>query len=61
MMVCHKHKSGLGLYKIVVYCKAIVHESTILSFPPPTCIVNPGIVLWHDYRAVYDSPPNSYL
>ena len=26
--------SGIGLYKMFVYFGAIVHESTILSFPP---------------------------
>jgi len=38
----------LGLYKIFVYFEAIVHESTILSFPPPTCIAHPGAILLHD-------------
>jgi len=35
-------------YKIFVYFEAIVHESTILSFPPPTCIAHPGAILLHD-------------
>ena len=38
----------LGLYKLFVYFEAIVHESTILSFPPPTCIAHPGATLLHD-------------
>jgi len=33
-----------------------VHESTILSCPPPTCIAHPGAMLLHDYWAVYDPP-----
>jgi len=46
----------LGLYKIFVYFEAVVHESTILSFPPPTCIAHPGAILLHGYWTVYDSP-----
>jgi len=46
----------LGLYKRFFPCEAAVHESTILSFPPPTCIAHPGAILLHDYWAVYDSP-----
>jgi len=33
-----------------------VHESIILSFPPPICIARPGAILLHNYWAVYDSP-----
>ena len=33
-----------------------MHESTILSFPSPTCIAHPSAILLHDYPAVYDSP-----
>jgi len=33
-----------------------VHESTIVSFPPPTCIAHPGAILSHEYWTVYDSP-----
>ena len=43
---------GFGLYKIFVYFGAIVHESTILSFPPPTCIGHTVAMLLHDYWAV---------
>jgi len=46
----------LGLYKIGFYFEAFVYESTILSFPAPTCIVYPGAILLHDYWAVYDLP-----
>jgi len=46
----------LGLYKIFVYVEAVGHESTILSFPPSTCIAHPAPVLLHDYWTVYDSP-----
>ena len=47
---------GLGLYEIFVHFEAVVQESTILSFPAPTCIAHPGAILLHDYWAVYDSP-----
>ena len=39
----------LGLYTIFVYFEAVVHESTIFSFPPPTCIAHPGAIPMHDY------------
>ena len=48
-------------YKIFVYFEAVVHESTILSFPPPTCIAHPGAILLHDYWTVYDSPSDLRL
>jgi len=52
-----KHASlQFGLYKIFVYFEAVVHESTILSFPPPTCIAHPGAILLHDSRTIYESP-----
>jgi len=38
----------VGLYKIFVYVEAIVHKSTILSCPLPTCIAHPGTILLHD-------------
>jgi len=44
------------LYEILFYSEAVVHESTIFSIPPPTCIARPGAILLHDYWAVYDSP-----
>jgi len=34
----------LSLFTIFVYFEAIVHEPTILSFPPPTCIAHPGAI-----------------
>ena len=45
-----------SLYKIFVYFEAVVHESTIRSFLPPTCIAYLGAILLHDYWTVYDSP-----
>jgi len=51
--VGHPH---LSLYKIFVYFEAVVHESAILSFPPPTCVVHPGAILLHDYWTVFHSP-----
>ena len=46
----------LGLYTIFVNFEAVVHESTILSFAPPTCIAHPGAILLHDYWTVYNFP-----
>jgi len=40
---------GFGLYKIFVNVEAVVHESTHLSFPPPTCIAHLGAIPLHDY------------
>ena len=51
-------RSGIGLHKIVDYFEAVVHESTILAPPPPTCIAHPGPILLHEYLTVYDSPPD---
>jgi len=55
MQTC-KVGEGVGLYKIFVYFEAVVNESTILSFPPPTCIAHSGAILLQDHRTVYDSP-----
>jgi len=46
---------GFSLYKIFFHFEAVVHESIIISFPPPTCIAHPGAILLHDYWTVYDS------
>jgi len=54
--VCSCSVSRFGLYKIFFYLEAFAHESTILSFPAPTCIAHPGAILLHDYWAIYDSP-----
>ena len=32
----------LRLYEIFVYFEAVVHEATILSIPPPTCVAHAG-------------------
>jgi len=48
--------SRVGLHKRFVYVEAIVHESTILSFPPSTRIAHPGAIFLRDYWTVYDSP-----
>jgi len=32
----------VSLHKIFVYVEAVVHESPILAFSPPTCIAHPG-------------------
>jgi len=44
----------IGLYKRFVHFEAVVHESTILSFPPPTCVAHPVAIRLHDYWTVYD-------
>ena len=49
-------KRRLGLYKICFYFEAFVHDSTILAFPAPTCIAHPGVIPFHDYWSVYDTP-----
>jgi len=47
----------LGLYKILYYLEAFVHDSIILSLPPPTCIARTIAILLHVYCAIYDAPP----
>jgi len=44
--------SRFGLHKIFVYVQAVVHEPTVLSFPPPTCIVHLGAILLHVYWTI---------
>ena len=46
----------VGLYKILFYFEAVVHESIILLLPPPTCIAHTIAILLHDYCAIYDPP-----
>jgi len=46
----------VGLYKIIFYYEAFVHESNILVFPPPTCIGHTVAILLHDFGAVYEPP-----
>jgi len=41
--------SGIGLYKILFYFEAFVHESIILLLPPPACIARTIAVLLHVY------------
>ena len=50
--------SGLGLYKILVYLEAFVHESIILLSPTSTCIARTIAMLLHVYCAIYDAPPD---
>ena len=52
------YKFRVGLYKIFVYFEAVVHRSSILLFPPPTCIAHPGAILLHNYWTVYGFPPD---
>jgi len=53
-------EQGLG-YKLAFtrYCSTsrLVHESTILLLPPPTCIACTIAILVHGYCAIYDAPP----
>ena len=47
----------LGLYKILFYLKAFVHESIILLSPPPACMAHTVAVVLHVYCAIYGAPP----
>jgi len=51
----------LGLYTILFYFEAFVHESIILSLPPATCIARTIVMLVHVYRAIYDASPTPHL
>ena len=53
--MCRHCYSIFGLYKMFVYFEDVVHESTILSPPPHTCIAHPSAILLHDYWTGYDS------
>ena len=44
-----------GLYKILFYFEAFVHESTI-RIPPPTCKAYPIAIRLHDHCAIYVPP-----
>jgi len=48
---------GVVLYKILFDFEAFVHESIILSLPPPICIALTIAIRLHDYCAIYDAPP----
>ena len=54
------HTPMFGLYKIFFYFESFVHESTMLSFPLPTCIAHPGAMplarLLGSLRAPSDLP-----
>ena len=47
---------GFGLHKIFVSVEPCVYESNLLSFPAPTCIAHPGVILVHGYWAVHPPP-----
>jgi len=49
--------AGFGLYKILFYFEAFVHESIILLLPPPTCIAHMVARLLQDYCAIFEPPP----
>ena len=49
--------SVFGLYRIVFYFEAFVHESIILVLPPPTCTARTIAIRLHVYSAVCDAPP----
>ena len=46
----------IGLYKILFYVEAFVHESVLLLLPPLTCIARIIAILLHIYCAIYDAP-----
>jgi len=52
-----RSRAWVGLYKILVYFEAFVHESIILLSPPPTCTDRTIAILLHVYCAIYDAPP----
>jgi len=45
-----------GLYKILFYFEAFVHESIIRVLPTPTCTALAIAMLLHVYCAIYDAP-----
>jgi len=48
----------VGLYYILFYFENCWHESIILVFPPPSCIVLTNPILLHVYCAIYEAPPD---
>jgi len=53
--------SGGGLYKILFYFEAHVHESIIFYCSLPTRIAHTIALRLHDYCAMYDAPPTPPL
>jgi len=51
----------VGLYKILFYFEALVHESIIRALPAPTCIARTIAILPHVYCAIYNAPPTPLL
>jgi len=47
----------IGLYKILLYCKAFVSESSSSLYCPSICNAHTIAILLHDYCAVYALPP----
>ena len=50
-----------GLYKILYRFKALLWESIMLLFPPPTCKAYPIAILLHAHCAIYALPPTPLL
>jgi len=48
----------IGLYEIVFYLEAFVHESISFLMPLPTCIARTIAILSHVYCAIHDAPPD---
>jgi len=46
----------IGLYKILFYFEASVHEPIIRVLPPPTFIARTIAIRLHAHCAVYDAP-----
>jgi len=44
----------LGLYEILFYFRALVHESIILFLPPPTCIAHTVAILLQYHCAIFE-------
>ena len=54
----HLKRAHLGVYKIFFYFEPFVHESTIFSFPAPTCIAHTVAILLQYDCAIFDPTPN---
>jgi len=56
-----QYAAHTGLYEILFYVEAFVHESVALLLPPPTCIARSTAILLHMSCAIYDAPPTPRL
>jgi len=58
---CSLLMPSIVLYKILFCHEDFVHESIIMSIPPPTCIARTLAILLHVYCAIYDAPSTPLL